>query len=44
MARRRRKCESVKAWISEQMEEGEAALLLVWKVWLCRVASVQKVI
>lgn len=26
-----------------ELEEGEAALLLVWMVWLCRVVNVKKV-
>lgn len=30
-------------WMCAELEEGEAALVLVWKVWLCRVVNVKKV-
>lgn len=33
----------IEAWMCAELEEGEAALVLVWKVWLCRVVNVKKV-
>lgn len=33
----------IEAWMCAELKEGEAALLLVWMVWLCRVVNVKKV-
>lgn len=38
-----RKERKIEAWMCAELDEGEAALVLVWRVWLCRVVNVKKV-